>query len=88
MQTEYHRGKCRCACGWRGQVDDLIQCDVVRQGTGSIVGYIHVCPRCLDLDSNAVTWCCEAPGCWLDRTCGTPTADGYRLTCGEHVPRA
>ena len=28
---------------------------------------------------------CDEPGCKRQRTCGTPTKDGYRSTCGEHA---
>lgn len=27
---------------------------------------------------------CDEPGCYKEVTCGFPTKDGYRSTCGEH----
>ena len=30
--------------------------------------------------------CCDEPGCKRQANCGTPTATGYRRTCGEHCP--
>ena len=32
--------------------------------------------------------CCDEPGCKKRITCGTPTATGYRSTCGQHRPKA
>jgi len=31
-------------------------------------------------------WCDES-GCKERYTCGTPTPNGYRKTCGKHIPR-
>jgi len=30
---------------------------------------------------------CDEPGCKKRISCGTPTPDGYRSTCGDHAPR-
>jgi hypothetical protein len=30
---------------------------------------------------------CDEPGRVRPATCGTPTADGYRNTCGQHQPK-
>jgi hypothetical protein len=40
------------------------------------------CPKC-----RAVVWfieLCDEPGCDEPASCGFPTADGYRRTCGKH----
>ncbi len=29
---------------------------------------------------------CDEPGCTEGQSCGTPSKDGYRRTCGEHAP--
>jgi len=29
---------------------------------------------------------CIEPGCEKQANCGTPTPDGYKLTCSEHLP--
>jgi hypothetical protein len=43
------------------------------------------CPGCRE--ANRITLACDEPDCWRETTCGTPTPDGYRRTCGEHMPR-
>lgn len=45
---------------------------------------MHGCPECGDVDFDSA---CDEPGCRQISTCGTPTADGYRRTCGKHDPR-
>ena len=30
---------------------------------------------------------CDEPGCRKRGTCGAPTEDGYRRTCGDHWPK-
>jgi len=30
---------------------------------------------------------CDEPGCLQRATCGSPTENGYRRTCGEHCPK-
>ncbi|MBI3936719.1 MAG: hypothetical protein HY323_07055 [Betaproteobacteria bacterium] len=30
---------------------------------------------------------CDEPNCHREVTCGTPTAQGYRHTCGKHRPK-
>ena len=37
---------------------------------------------------DAPPYLCEWVGCFREAGCGTPTPDGYRMTCGEHVPQA
>lgn len=46
---------------------------------------IRGCPACQSIDSFRMA--CDEPGCWSRVSCGTPTADGYRSTCGKHQPR-
>ncbi len=29
---------------------------------------------------------CDEPGCWDIVSCGTPTPEGYRVTCHKHRP--
>jgi hypothetical protein len=42
------------------------------------------CPSCKAPDS--FDQVCDEPGCENATTCGTPTEDGYRRTCGKHKP--
>lgn len=44
---------------------------------------VYGCPECGDMDSDPV---CDREGCRRSATCGTPTPDGYRTTCGPHQP--
>lgn len=46
---------------------------------------IHGCPDCAGIDCFDLL--CDEPDCERPTTCGTPTANGYRGTCGLHVPR-
>ncbi len=43
------------------------------------------CPTCFAVDSMRYT--CDEKDCWLSVTAGTPTAEGYKSTCNEHIPR-
>ena len=43
------------------------------------------CPQCRSV--NSLEACCDAPGCREPVSCGTPTPDGYRSTCGNHRPK-
>jgi NAD-dependent SIR2 family protein deacetylase len=44
---------------------------------------VHGCPECGEMD---LAPCCDEPDCLRPVSCGTPTPEGYRLTCGEHRP--
>lgn len=45
---------------------------------------ISGCPKCKSI--NTIVDVCEFDGCWRAASCGTPTPEGYRRTCGKHVP--
>ena len=47
---------------------------------------IYGCPNCQAIDS--FTQICDVDGCEDEATCGTPTKEGYRRTCGKHKPEA
>lgn len=42
------------------------------------------CPTCRLIST--LTQVCDVDGCVRRVSCGTPTASGYRWTCGEHQP--
>jgi predicted aconitase len=44
------------------------------------------CPKCKEV--NTLFRLCDARGCRSIVTCGTPTPDGYRLTCDKHAPES
>jgi len=46
---------------------------------------ISGCPHCFSIDHFVLI--CDEPDCKSDATCGTPTDNGYRQTCGKHVPK-
>ena len=46
---------------------------------------IYGCPECFSIDSFLVI--CDEVGCKDVVTCGTPTKEGYRGTCGKHKPK-
>ena len=41
------------------------------------------CPVCRSV--NSLQAACDEYGCKKLATCGFPTAEGYRVTCGEHM---
>lgn len=45
---------------------------------------IYGCPNCQSI--NSFRMACDEPDCWEPVECGTPTEDGYRQTCREHMP--
>lgn len=46
---------------------------------------IDGCPSCKEI--NTIVRACDEPDCWEESTCGTSTPDGYKFTCGDHMPR-
>lgn len=81
MQRE-DRLKCRCKqCGWKGTAAKLIR--TIDPNDKSHV--MHVCPECFHLESS-VEQACDVVGCWEPAAHATPVMDGYRHTCGAHVP--
>jgi hypothetical protein len=67
-------------CKWHGMVADLLTGLSPFDG-----GEIYGCPTCLSIDSTVPA--CAAEDCWQEATAGTPTPDGYKHTCHEHIPR-
>lgn len=66
-------------CGWRGHQADILTAANPFDSEDVVVG----CPQCKCV--NTIKTCCDEPGCWEPDDCGTPTAEGYRRTCGEHM---
>jgi hypothetical protein len=76
--------KCVCSyyrCNWHGDSDEVLRAKNPFDDSDDIEG----CPKCKEIGS--VVQACDEPGCWKEVTCGTPTPDGYRSTCGEHSPK-
>ena len=67
-------------CGWYGLGKELLRA----QNPFDSADIIYGCPKCRSVDSTAIA--CDEPGCWEKASCGTPTKDGYRTTCGKHMP--
>ena len=44
------------------------------------------CPNCKNVDGFKNI--CDEPGCIREATCGFPTPNGYRRTCGDHMRKA
>ncbi len=71
---------CEWKCGWHGYYDDVLRApDPFNLGSELIA-----CPKCRDQSLHS---CCDEPECWEQDTCGTPAPNGYRRTCGKHVPK-
>lgn len=68
-------------CGWQGMISEVL-CDANPfDRTDNIYG----CPKCKAVQEFCMA--CDEPGCWLPVCAGTPTLDGYRQTCGTHIPQ-
>jgi len=66
-------------CRWCGPESEALRApDPFNEGDTLIA-----CPKCRE---QALHTCCDEPGCTMEASCGTPTADGYRWTCGKHQP--
>lgn len=48
--------------------------------------FVEGCPECLSVDHFEIV--CDEPGCRQVASCGFPTRNGYRNTCGEHFRAA
>jgi len=66
-------------CGWRGLSSERLEAQ-----SPFADELIHGCPYCIRVDCFLTA--CDEPGCWSEDECGTPTPDGYRRTCCEHMP--
>ncbi len=67
-------------CGWCGPSRDLL----TAPNPFALDETIYGCPSCKEVDCFLAA--CDEEGCWKPRTCGTPTAKGYRSTCSKHRP--
>jgi len=82
---EYRTKRCirkvKCEeCGWRSNESEVMRAP----NPWDAGGYIEGCPECNSV--NSMIYVCDEPECWSEATCGTPTPDGYRRTCGKHMP--
>lgn len=73
--------KCICReCNERLSFDQLMESPHPFDGQD----VIHACPKCKSID--CFDKACDEDGCWEVAHCGTPTPNGYRVTCCEHMP--
>ena len=79
VHNKHEKVLCR-ECDWHGLSGELLEAQNPFELSIQILG----CPRCKSIDSLLVA--CDEPNCWKEATCGTPTENGYRRTCGEHAP--
>ena len=81
MERRNQKLKCmELKCTWHGLQERLLIASNPFNKNEEIYG----CPKCQSINSLALA--CDEPGCWQSVTCGTPTEDGYRNTCGKHAP--
>ena len=73
------RLKCIC-CDHVLGMDDMLKAPNPFDASDTIVG----CPECKEV--NCFQMACDEPGCLNLVSIGTPMPDGYRSTCGEHMP--
>jgi hypothetical protein len=66
-------------CGWHGMDDKAL-----RAPSPFSDDILIACPKCKEVGSLIVA--CDETECWKEATCGTPTADDYRMTCFDHRP--
>lgn len=68
-------------CGWHGREDELLW------ATSPFADeQISACPHCKTVESTRAA--CDERDCWDLVSCGTPTPNGYRSTCGKHRPQS
>ncbi len=67
-------------CPWIGTEEQSLKAPNPFDAGDEVIG----CPHCKSIGT--IIYVCDEPGCWKDSTCGTPTLEGYRSTCGEHRP--
>lgn len=68
-------------CSWQGLEGEALTAPNPFEPTETVSG----CPECLGIDT--IVYACDEPDCWKSATCGTPTKEGYRSTCGKHMPK-
>lgn len=68
-------------CEWQGLAHELL----TATHPFNVYDKIKGCPKCRQCGT--IVPVCDEPGCWNPASCGTPTPDGYRSTCGNHIPR-
>jgi len=68
-------------CHWQGDESSILHAPNPFDPNYTVNG----CPSCFSI--NTIIYACDEPDCWQEATCGTPTEDGYRQTCGKHIPR-
>ena len=79
LKKEQPQYKCN-DCGWIGNDDELLSAsNPFDPGVDVLIG----CPHCKSV--NSMERLCDAVGCTLHATCGTPSEDGYRNTCFTHM---
>jgi hypothetical protein len=79
MSGEIYKAMCP-DCEWRGTSDLLLRAPNPFDSGDIAIG----CPSCKALIMPTVA--CDEPKCWKEASCGTPTPEGYRQTCGAHTP--
>jgi hypothetical protein len=68
-------------CQWHGLLRDALKANHPFIEAEIIYG----CPDCKQTET--IYEACDEPGCWKESSCGTPTENGYRRTCGKHCPK-
>lgn len=82
VQTRFVRLVCsEWRCRWSGPESEALRApDPFNEGDTLVA-----CPQCRE---QTLHTCCYEPKCTSEASCGTPTADGYRWTCGKHEPNS
>jgi hypothetical protein len=78
-------GKIRCTeCGWEGNLANVGEVTDPDPLPDTIPQTWRVCPACRTPENFRSL--CDEPGCVVEVSRGTPTANGYRNTCHFHAP--
>jgi hypothetical protein len=64
-------------CEWIGMENEIVQFKDPESDA-----LWNICPHCRAAEQ--FTNLCDEPGCDAEATCGWPSPDGYRRTCGRH----
>lgn len=71
--------KLKCEdCDWRGTQREMLKAPNPFDPEYEVVG----CPRCKSIAT--LHYVCDAQDCWQLASCGWPSPQGYRNTCGKH----
>lgn len=74
----------QCECGAYVRQSQLLQAENPFDSEQRL----EFCPECRDVVGDPLRLICDEYGCTETASCGWPSPDGYRNTCGKHMREA